>query len=554
MNLLPKLFNQMKKRQIPYCLWAFRFFLFFNFLSVTQAQIINGSPSVCAGDSTTLAANSGFQSYRWSNGSVGQSISVKNTGKYFVTVMDGRGIPMVDSFIFTVHPLPDGSIVGSPYVCYGRSALLGVEGNFRSVQWSNGERTNQIAVVAVGAYSVNIIDSNGCKANGNIQVLDGSKTYNALPDTVKICKGDSAILDATTAFARSYYWNTDDTTATITVKDSARYNVIVSSGQCVNYDTVHVIVLPAPQVFLGLDTSICKGDSLILKAEKSTYYAYKWNTGSNRPEITVRQDGIYGVEVTFGKCKASDSTNIQIFNKEPGKIHDTIICTPSLNIKPILRGVTTYKWGSGSTDSSITVSKSSNYQVVMSNNKCVVSWFYNLTFKKLAVLNLGKDTVLCQDLKRAELLLKAGDADDTYYEWQDGSTPPQYQVKKTGHYTLKAINECGEARDEIDVVIKNCYEVFVPTSFSPDNDGVNETFQVYPTQNIRKILRFNVFDRWGNLVYAASNFMQDDAVKNGWDGTFKGKTLAPTVFVYFIEMETTEGAVVMQKGDVTLMR
>lgn len=519
-----------------------------------QNSLITGNASVCEGDSSSLTAQDGFQTYRWSNGSLVKSINVKTSGKYFITVTDARGVPMVDSFVFTAHPLPHVVITGTPYVCFGRATALGVEGSFRAVQWSNGERTQEIFATTVGLYSVNVIDIHGCGGAASVEVKDGSRTYNALPDTVKICAGDSAVLDATTAFARSYYWNTTDTTAVITVKASARYNVIVSSGECVNYDTIHVIVLPAPMVNLGIDTAICKGDTMTLKAEKSPLYSYKWTDGSTKPQLKVANEGVYGVEVMFGRCRATDSIDFVFFNKEPGKIQDTISCILSFKISPILRGVKTYKWNTGSTDSSITVSKSSHYQVVMSNTKCVVSWFYNLDFKKMPVVHFGPDTLLCQDLKRAEILLKAGVSDGTKYVWQDSSTLPIFQVKTTGKYGVKATNECGEAVDDIDVTIKNCYEIFIPTSFSPNNDGVNESFQVYPTQNIRKILRFNIFDRWGNVMYTAHDFMQDDAAKNAWDGTFNGKALMPNVYAYFVEFETLEGEIVMQKGDVTLLR
>lgn len=559
MNLLPKQFTVTLPFQKVYRPLVCRLSLFICclcILSRTQAQntLINGNASVCQGDSATLTAIDGFQTYNWSNGSLTKSINVKNSGKYFITVTDARGVPMVDSFVFTVHLLPNVVITGTPYVCFGRATALGVEGSFRTVQWSNGERTQEIFATTVGVYSVNVIDIHGCGGGASVEVKDGSRAYNALPDTVKICAGDSAVLDATTAFARSYYWNTTDTTAVITVKDSARYNVIVSSGECVNYDTIHVIVLPAPMVNLGIDTAICKGDTMTLKAEKSPLYSYKWTDGSTKPQLKITNEGVYGVEVMFGKCRATDSLDLLHFNREPGKIQDTISCVLSFKISPILRGVKTYKWSTGSTDSSITVSKSSNYQVVMSNTKCVVSWFYNLDFKKMPVVNFGADTLLCQDLKRAEILLKAGVADGTKYVWQDSSTLPIFQVKTSGNYAVKATNECGEAADDINVTIKSCYEIFIPTSFSPNNDGVNETFQVYPTQNIRKVLRFNIFDRWGNVMHSADNFMQDEASKNSWDGTFKGKALMPNVFAYFVEFETLEGEIILQKGDVTLLR
>ena len=539
---------------------AIRFVLFTLFTTFflsnlkAQSSIIGGTPSVCQGDSAILTASSGFQTYNWSNGSKIQTTTVKQSGKYFITVTDGRGIPIVDSFVFTVNPLPNSTIVGTPYVCFGRSTSLSVGSNFRAILWSNGQRTNEIFAIATGTYSVTVTDANGCTSASSVDVRDGSQSYNALSDTVKICAGDSAVLDATTAFARSYYWNTTDTTPTIIVRDSGRYNVIVSSGQCVNYDTIHVIVLPAPKVNLGIDTAICKGDTLILRAEKSALYTYKWSDGSSNPTYKATTEGVHSVEVKFGNCRATDSIDIAIFNKDPGKIFDTISCILQFPLKPNLKGVKSYRWSTGSTDSMITISKSSNYQVVMSNTKCVVSWFYNMTFKSVPRFNLGNDTLLCQDLKRAELLLKAGFADGTNYTWQDSSKLPTFQAKTTGKYTVVAKNECGEDRDEINLTIKNCYDIFIPTSFSPNGDALNETFKVYPTQNIRKILRFNIFDRWGNLMFTASNFMQDEAEKNAWDGTYNGKALNPSVFIYFVEMETVDGAILMQKGDVTLMR
>ena len=114
MNLLLKSSNLIPQCHSHYSFWTCRLILILTcFYNVSaHAQIITGNPSVCQGDSSTLTANDGFQSYKWSNSSLAKSINVGASGKYFITVTDGRGIPMVDSFVFTAHPLPDGTIIG----------------------------------------------------------------------------------------------------------------------------------------------------------------------------------------------------------------------------------------------------------------------------------------------------------------------------------------------------------------------------------------------------------------------------------------------------------
>jgi gliding motility-associated-like protein len=529
---------------------------FFNYYGETHAQsgIALDSIDICQGDTATITVNGNFATYLWSNGAITPSIRVGASGTYKVTATDSRATPIIDSIVVTVHALPNPVIEGTPFVCFGRSTTLLVQGIYRSIQWSSGERVNNITVYATRDYSVDVVDTYGCRGSSRITVRDGSQAYNSLPDTVKICAGDSLTLDATTPFAQSYYWNTDDTTATLTVRDSGRYNVIVSSGQCVNYDTIRVFVLSPPQVNLGADTSFCKGDTLLLKAEKSPLYSYKWNDGSTNSTLKVFKEGIYGVEVTFGQCRASDSTDIFFYNKEAGKIIDTISCTPQYLIAPNLRHTKTYKWTTGSADTAITVSKSSSYQVVMSNGKCAVSWFYNLQFKKTPVVNLGVDTLICQDIKKGALLLKGGEQGFANYRWQDGTTNPTFAVNGSGKYSVFAENECGFAQDDITVFMQNCYEIYVPTAFSPNSDGQNETLQIFPNANIKRIMRFDIYDRWGNMVYNASNFMQDETPKFAWDGRFKGKPLQPNVFVYMLEYETTDGHKLVQKGDVTLVK
>jgi gliding motility-associated-like protein len=519
-----------------------------------QTVLINGVNAICQGDSTTLTAVEGYSSYRWSTGATTQSIRVGSGNTFSITVTDAQNRTFNDSKTLTVNSLPNPFISGVPYVCNGRSTSLVVEGDYRAVQWSTGERTSTIMANSPATFTATVTDYNACVGNASITVRDGSKPYNTLPDTIKLCQGDSSLLDATTTSAISYYWNTDDTTATLWVSDSGRYNVIVSTGQCVSYDTVRVLLLPPPIVNLGADTAICRGDTIILKAEKSPLYTYRWSDGSTQTTLAVKDENIYSVEVAFGNCRASDTVDVAIFDKNQGLVLDTVVCTPQYTIRGKLRGGTIYKWNVGSTDSSLVVSKSGVYNLLANNRKCFVNQNFNIRFKKIPIIELGKDSIVCAELSNKSVLLIGGVKDESKYIWQDNSTMNTLQAKTSGVYTVVAQNECGEASDAVKIDFKTCYDIFIPSVFSPNDDGVNEKFQLFPSENVAKFNQFSIFDRWGNVVFTASDFNQNEVEKYTWDGRFNGKMLTPDVFVYFVEFTTTDGKILMKKGDVTLMR
>ena len=409
----------------------------------------------------------------------------------------------------------------------------------------NWRVTNTIMANSPATFTATVTDYNACVGNASITVRDGSKSYNTLPDTIKLCQGDSSLLDATTTAAISYYWNTDDTTATLWVSDSGRYNVIVSTGQCVSYDTVRVLLLPPPIVNLGIDTAICKGDTMILRAEKSPLYTYKWSDGSAQPILEVKNENIYSVEVTFGNCRASDTIDVAIFDKKQGLVLDTVVCTPQYKIDGKLRGAKIYKWNLGSTDSTLVVSKSGVYNLLANNRKCFVNQNFNIRFKKTPVVELGKDSIVCTELSNKSVLLVSGPKDESSYIWQDNSTMNTLQAKASGIYTVVAKNECGETSDAVKIDFKNCYDIFIPSVFSPNDDGVNEKFQLFPSENVAKFNQFSIFDRWGNVVFTASEFNQNEVEKYTWDGRFNGKLLPPDVFVYFVEFTTTDGKILI---------
>lgn len=130
-----------------------------------------------------------------------------------------------------------------------------------------------------------------------------------------------------------------------------------------------------------------------------------------------------------------------------------------------------------------------------------------------------------------------------------------------GTYILTIIDGNGcryEERFELDASsddITNCAPVYIPNSFSPNRDGVNDTFSIFfePESGIEQVVSMQVYDRWGALVFEATNFSPLSG-SGGWNGEHKGKLSNPGVYVYQIVIAFEDGSTQFLSGDVTLIR
>ena len=111
-----------------------------------------------------------------------------------------------------------------------------------------------------------------------------------------ICKGDNITIDAKN-IGLNYKWSTNESTQKITVDKSGLYSVEVRDNiGCLGSDEIKITVKDLPVVNLGNDTTICKGESIILDA-KNIGLNYKWSTNESTQKITVTETGLYSVEV-----------------------------------------------------------------------------------------------------------------------------------------------------------------------------------------------------------------------------------------------------------------
>lgn len=110
------------------------------------------------------------------------------------------------------------------------------------------------------------------------------------------------------------------------------------------------------------------------------------------------------------------------------------------------------------------------------------------------------------------------------------------------------------ATDVMVVDVNGQVEAYVPTAFSPNNDGNNDLLRPFAGTQVQRWLTFKVYDRWGELVYDMAQDAAQSTEDFGWDGRLDGRPLSPQVFVWELEFELLDGAVIKRFGQTIMLR
>lgn len=139
---------------------------------------------------------------------------------------------------------------------------------------------------------------------------------------------------------------------------------------------------------------------------------------------------------------------------------------------------------------------------------------------------------------------------DRFFRYIQGSRTNEVvgNILEPSMITLEAFNEYGcKATDSVWVAPVPCCDVYLPTAFTPNNDGLNDYFNI-KLQPGQRVVSFQIFDRRGTLVY-------DNTSPQGWDGRdTKGREVGQDVYFYRIVYSCTDKENYEKKGDITLVR
>lgn len=518
-------------------------------------------------------------------------------GIYTIKLIINRNQSCTDSTTALVRVFPgfepDFSFAG---ICYTKPTLFtdmttSVYGTPATWTWDFGEPTSildvsmlqdpQYTYPSMGTKNVRLIatDSRGCRDTvyKNVSIIDRPPITLAFRDTL-ICINDQLTLQASGS-GGIFSWsplvniiNPNTATPTVSPVITTTYYVDLDDNGCKNRDSVKVNVVDHVNLLKMSDTTICRGDTIQLRIT-SDGLQYAWTPASQIIDPTVQDpfvvtfnQTIYRVTAIIGGCSATDVIRVTPIPYPVANAGaDQTIC---YNTTTVLNGTVdgiSWSWSPAAfLDNAAILNpiahppRTTDFVLTTFDNKgCPKPGRDTMQVIVLPKMNVsaGADTavVINQPLQ----LNATGGAS---YLW----SPPDYLSatnipnpvalfttvsEERIQYKVIGFNEEG-CKDSAYIVIrvfKTVPTVFVPTAFTPNNDGRNDLLRPIAV-GMKSIEYFSIFNRWGQLIFNTR------VNGHGWDGKINGQPQTTSTYVWMVKATDYTGKAYFLKGSVTLIR
>lgn len=208
--------------------------------------------------------------------------------------------------------------------------------------------------------------------------------------------------------------------------------------------------------------------------------------------------------------------------------------------------VRSYQWTNGGDQLTNVISSSGWHSITVSEDVCVStdSAYFIIDDTDIKVSGI---TTYCNDLQNIASLSASTTADEVHWN-NEAAVVKRYETNVPGYTvaTATSINGC-VVKDSI-LISELCDPfIFIPSAFSPDEDGNNEEFVIAP--QFTHTRSFDILDRWGNVIYTT----KEDRIV--WNGTYNGAPCAPGMYLWsFRYVRTDNGEETTLRGTVSLFR
>ena len=431
---------------------------------------------------------------------------------------------------------------------------------------------------AVGTYNAQLIvtSSKGCidTVATPISIIDRPPINLAFRDTL-ICNGDFLQLQASGTGV--FTWtgtniaNTNTATPTVNPPSTTYYHVNLNEEGCLNDDSVRVRVVDFVTLKAFDDTVICQGDAVQLYSSGDGLH-FSWTPAANlndpnarSPVAVTNNTTTYQVVATIGHCSASDDVTVRTVpyptaNAGP----DVTICYNTSVQLHASMVASHFTWTPGGSLSSPIVLNP------VAAPRGTTSYVFTVT-DTLGCPKLVRDTVVVVVLPKVnayagnDTSVVIGQALHFHatggigYLWSpsvaldnvtiaDPSATYDGSVDSIRYQVL--VNDEQNCFDSAYInvkIFKTNPQIFVPTAFTPNGDGVNDLFRPIGV-GIKSIEYFRVYNRWGELVFSTTVNGQ------GWDGKIGGAPQATNTYVWIVRGLDYLNKPFFKKGVMTLIR
>lgn len=151
-----------------------------------------------------------------------------------------------------------------------------------------------------------------------------------------------------------------------------------------------------------------------------------------------------------------------------------------------------------------------------------------------------------------QIEVSGGTAPYRYFQGDQEQNNSRWQGFGSGLYEFMVADAQGCSRTAEGIVLGEC-PVFVPSAFSPDDDGKNDRFELFSGLGFW-VATYRIYDRWGSLLYQATDFDGLADRQRYWDGVSAGEPASVGLYTYQIEVIRADGKAEQLEGGVQLVR
>lgn len=521
---------------------------------------------------------------------------------YRVTVTDTRGCTAVATTAIFEKPQLTATATAQDPRCYNgtdgtatvsAAAYGAIPANLAQLQFLWNTAPAQTSRTATGlqansTYTITLRDADGCTATTSVSTGNPAPFLaEAKPLAPAPCFGEpggAAIANGMGGtLPYTYAWSANGgTEAQATGLLAGSYRVTLTDAMgCTATASTSIVQPTALKINILATASKCFGEnSGNAKASASggtPPYNYLWaiNGAQQKPEIKDLYAGLYFVSVTDANgCRTLDSvevsqpaapvggtaqvTDVTCFGLRNGKIQ----LSGTGGTPPYRYALDKEPWSGSSLQFALPAGTYT--PKIRDHNGCTVALQPVTVAQRPAIaVDLGPDITIAlgesiQLFATANHALKPfrfswPKADSLWLSCLDCSAPLVDSLLHGRYFSVQVTDSLGcTGSDQIFVSVKKERRVYVPTGFSPNGDGSND--RLWPVgQDGVQVLDFQVYDRWGELVFRATDFALNDP-NMGWDGTFRGDDAAPGVYVWMMEVVHQDGARERLQGQTVLVR
>lgn len=507
---------------------------------------LGNDTSFCGANGISISPNvSAGSVWQWENGSMTSPRTISTTGIYWVEATNAFGCQNRDSIDINVIQQPNLSLnLGADITtCQEEVIVLDAGAGFASYLWYNLSQNQTNTIFGSGTYYVKCTDLCGNVYKDTIHI-----SINLIPvDTFAaiICNGDTYTLpngtivsnagnytntilsaqgcDSTIFVQLSFYPNIAATDIFPTIcagenyllpngtnaNTTGIYPIMLSSSTgCDSLVNVHLTVLPTYSQ--DIYATICKGKTYLLP--------------NGVPKTAT---GTYPIVLTA--TNGCDSTIITHLTVNPAPISHVYftVCENDTVLLP---------------DGTGTLAEGTIKTTISTPQGCDSIVYTHIKRKDIVWKEIETEYELCRE--QSAVRINVMQPFETEYLWQNGSTYYEFIADNEGTFWV-TMTACGEQK--IDTFhISHCPELFVPSVFTPNADGLNDVWGAVGSgiANFELIL----FDRWGREILRFAN------INDRWDGKVKGQNGPEGIYTFVIKATANNGKTLSQQGAVTLIR